>query len=144
MPVLLRPFLLLALLAGLVGCTSIDRQVTPGRDPSTVREIFVVRNLNDNHRLAEHLVAALRARDLAATSGPLTLLPPSADAVLRYDDRWTWDFGEHMTYLRLGLHDPSAVRPYATATRTRFVARSTDLKEALPPLLDELLAPHAK
>lgn len=104
----------------------------------------MVKNLNDNRRLAENLVVALRARGLVAESGHLTLLPPTAEAVLRYEDRWSWDFGEHMTYLRVGLHDPGEVRPYATATRTRFVARSTNLDEALPPLLAELFAPVPK
>ncbi len=132
---------LLPALLGLIGCASIERTVAPERDPSALREVFVVKNLNDNRRLAENLVVALRARGLVAESGPLTLLPPSAQAVLRYDDHWSWDFGEHMTYLRVGLHDPGEVRPYATATRTKFVARSTDLGEALPPLLAELFAP---
>lgn len=132
---------LLPALLGLTGCTSIDRTVTPGRDPSALREVFVVKNLNDNRRLAENLVTALRARGLVADSGPLTLLPPTAEAVVRFEDRWSWDFGEHMTYLRVGLHDPGEVRPYATATRTKFVARSTDLGEALPPLLEELFSP---
>lgn len=140
---LLRLLLVLAGLA-LAACTSLDRSVSPGRDPAALREIFVAVNLNDNHGLARHLVAGLRSRGLRAESGPLTLLPASAEAVLHYDDRWSWDFGEHMTYLRLGLHDPGEVRPYATATRTRFVARSTNLAEALPPLLDELLAPAGK
>lgn len=126
---------------GLIGCASINRAVTPGRDPSTLREVFVVRNLNDNHRLAENLVLALRDRGLVADSGPHTLLPPTAEAVVRYDDRWSWDFGEHMTYLRVALHDRGEVRPYATATRTKFIARSTDFEEALPPLLAELFAP---
>ncbi len=132
---------LLPLLFSLIGCASIERTVTPERDTSALREVFVVKNLHDNRRLAENLVVALRARGLVADSGPLTLLPPSAEAVVRYDDRWTWDFGDHMTYLRVALHDPGEVRPYATATRTKFVARSTNLEEALPPVLAELFAP---
>lgn len=142
-PVFSRPcfLVLLVLLLGLTGCTNLDRTLSPGRDPAALREVFVVKNLNDNHRLAEHLVAALRARGLVADSGHYTLLPASAEAVVRYEDRWSWDFGEHMIYLRVALHDPAEVRPYATATRTRFVARSTNLEEALPPLLAELFAP---
>lgn len=135
-------FVLLTLV--LTACTSLDRKVEAGRDPAKLKEIFVAVNLSHNHGIARHLVTSLKARGLKVESGPLTLLPKSAEAVLHYDDRWSWDFGEHMTYLRLGLHDPGEVRPYATATRTRFVARSTNLAEALPPLLDELLAPAAK
>ena len=128
-------------LLGLSGCASIDRTIAPGRETAALREVFVVKNLNDNHRLAEQLVVALRARGLIAESGHLTLLPESAEAVVRYDDRWSWDFGQHMTYLRVALHDRGEVRPFASATRTKFVARSTNLEEALPPLLAELFAP---
>ena len=128
-------------LLGLFGCANLDRTVSPGRDPAALREVFVVKNLNDNRRLAEQLVVALRARGLVAESGHLTLLPESAEAVVRYEDRWSWDFGDHMTYLRVALHDRGEVRSYASATRTKFVARSTNLEEAIPPLLEELFAP---
>ncbi|MCX6939070.1 MAG: hypothetical protein NTU80_14485 [Verrucomicrobia bacterium] len=134
---------LLALLSA-VGCTSLKRTVKPDRNPAALQEIFVAANLNDNHGVARHLAIALRARGLRASSGPLTMLPASAQAVLSYDDRWSWDFGEHMTYLRLDLHDPGELQPYATATRTRFIARSTNLDLELPPLVAELLAPVKK
>jgi hypothetical protein len=137
---LLRCFFLgLALLGA--ACTNLDRSVRPGRDPAALRVIHVATNFNDNHRLAEHLAVSLRARGLTVSTGPLTLVPPEAEAVLRYEDRWSWDFGQHLTYLRLGLHDPGELQAYATATRTRYIARSTDLATALPPLLDELFAP---
>lgn len=126
---------------GFSGCTHLERNVTTGRDPAALKEVFVARNLADNHRLAERLATALRARGLRAESGPLTLLPTSAEAVLHYEDRWTWDFGDHMTYLRLDLHDPAQVRPYASAYRTRYIANSTDVDAAVAELLAELLRP---
>ncbi|MEN9841002.1 MAG: hypothetical protein RL376_802 [Verrucomicrobiota bacterium] len=138
-------FLVLCLaLVGSTGCTSLERTVKPERDPALLREIFVVVNLNDNHGVARKLAETLRTRGLHADSGPLTMLPETAQAVLTYDDRWSWDFGEHMTYLKIALHDPGELQPYATATRTRFIARSTDLAQALPPLVNELLAPVKK
>jgi hypothetical protein len=125
----------------LVGCTHLERTVTPGRDPASLQEIFVARNLADNHRLAERLAAALRARGLRAESGPLTLLPKSAAAVLHYEDRWAWDFGDHMTYLRVDLHDPGEKRPYASAYRLRHVANSTDVDAVVAQVVAELLRP---
>ena len=128
----------------LAGCTSLDRTVTPGHDPAAVREIFVARNLNDSHQLAEQLAAALRDRGLRATCGPLTLLPPETEAVLHYDDRWSWDFGTHLTYLSLDLHQPGEVRPYASARRTHYIATSTDVRAALDEAIAELLRPVRK
>lgn len=136
------PLLALAILCVFAsGCTHLERNVEKGRDPAALREIFVARNLADNHRLAERIASALRARGLRAESGPLTMLPPSAEAVLHYEDRWTWDFGDHMTHLRLDLHDPGAKRPYASAYRTRYIANSTDIDAVVAQLAAELLRP---
>ncbi len=125
----------------LVGCTHVERNVSPGRDPAALREVFVAANLADNHRLAERIAVALRARGLRAESGPLTLLPATAEAVVHYEDRWTWDFGDHMTYLRLDLHDPGQKRPFASAYRLRHVARSTDVDAVISVVADELFKP---
>ncbi len=138
----LTSFAFAAALIFLAGCTNFDRTVASGHNPAGLREIFVARNLNDSHRLAEQLAAALRARGLRATHGPLTLLPSSAEAVLSYEDRWSWDFGTHLTFLRLDLRQPGEVRPYASARRTRYVATSTDVPAALAELVAELLRPN--
>ena len=127
----------------LAGCTSLERSVAPGRDPAALREVFVASNLNDNHGLARRIAAALRTRGLRAEAGPMTMMPDSAEAVLNYHDRWAWDFGEHLIHLSLTLSDPGELRPYATATRQRNVARSTNLDEVIPELVAELLAPSA-
>ncbi len=140
-PPLLRSVLVAGLVLFATGCTHLDRTVHAGRDPAKLEEIFVARNLSDNHRLAERIAAALRARGLRAESGPLTLLPATAAAVLHYEDRWAWDFGEHMTHLRLDLHDPGEKRPYASAWRTRHVANSTDLDAVVAQVVAELLRP---
>ena len=138
------PLILFAALAlALTGCTHLDRTVESGRDPAALREIFVLTNLNDHRGQARRIVAALRERGLRAEAGPLTLLPASAEAVLRYEERWAWDFGEHMTFFRLTLTDPDKVRPYAVATREHYIARSTDLARVVPEVVAELLAPAA-
>ena len=138
-----RIAVVLALLAS-TGCTSLERTVAPGRNPAALKEVFVVTNLNDNHALARRIAAALQARGLRAGSGPLTLLPASAQAVVNYHDRWAWDFGEHMVSLRLTLSDPGELQSYASATRQRLIASSTDLDEAIPALVTELFEPKPK
>ena len=125
----------------LTACSSLQRTVNPGRDPAALGEVFIATNLNDNHGLGRRLAAAFRARGLRAESGPLTLLPKTAEAVVQYQDRWAWDFGDHMVYLRLTLHDPGELQPFATATHQRNIAQSTNLDEAIPAVVAELLAP---
>lgn len=137
----LRPLFLAALTALSSACTTLERTVNPGRNPAEAKRLFVEENLADNHRLARRIAAELRARGLQAESGPLTMMPEKTEAVVGYEDRWTWDFGEHMTYLRLDLRDPGEKRPYATAYRLRYIANSTDVDAVVKALVEELLRP---
>ena len=89
-----RLFLVLAATWLLAGCTTLERTVTPGRNPATPKQIFVAENLSDNHRVAKRIAAALRDRGLRSESGPLTMMPEKTEAVIHYEDRWTWDFGD--------------------------------------------------
>lgn len=134
--VLLAPLLLLV-----AACTHIERTVNKGRNPAALKEIFVAENLDDNHRLAERIAAALRARGVKAEYGPLTMRSGGAEAVLFYEDHWTWDFGDHMTYLRFELHDIGEKRPYASAYRLRHIGNSTDIDAVVKALTVELLRP---
>lgn len=135
---------LVALVFSLSGCTTLERTVAPGRDPAALKEVFVATNLNDYHQVARHIAAAIRARGLVVESGPLTMLPASAEAVVQYQDRWSWDFGEHMVYLQITLSDPGELRPYATAWRQKHIESGTRLEEVVPPVVEKLLAPVSK
>ncbi|MEZ0217869.1 MAG: hypothetical protein ACAH89_12095 [Rariglobus sp.] len=122
------------------GCASTDAKVVDkGRSLKGVQRFFVLRNLKDNHSIDKSIVRALQARGFEATSGPITLLPDNAQTVIMYEDRWAWDFGSHMVYLKLGARDPSAVFPYVTASYLKQVALSTDVDEVVSSVVNDLL-----
>jgi hypothetical protein len=123
------------------GCASTQSHVAePGRNLKDVKRFFVLRNLKDNHRVHESIVRALQARGLQAESGPITLLPKDSQVVIVYEDRWSWDFGDHMVSLKLGARDPSAVFPYVTASYLDHVALKTDVDAVVSQMIGELLA----
>lgn len=123
------------------GCASTDaRVVEKGRSLKDVRAFFVLRNLKDNHGIDGRIVRALQARGFTAESGPITMLPPTAKAVILYEDRWAWDFSDHMVYLKLGARDPQAVFPYVTASYLKQVAFSTEVDAVVDQVVGELLA----
>jgi hypothetical protein len=123
------------------GCASTQTHVTEtGRSLKDVRRYFVLRNLKDNHGIDVRIVRVLQARGFEAESGPITLLPDSAQAVIVYEDRWVWDFSNHMVYLKLGVRDPQAVLPYASASYLKQVAFTTQVDEVIKRVLDDLLA----
>ena len=102
------------------------------------RRIYVEQRLNDNHQLAELLAAELRRLGCEASSGPLTMMPEGTDAVLTYDDRWTWDFRNYLIEFTLELHTTHSkkkladARYYQPSVKTRTPAEV--IHELLPPL----------
>ncbi len=127
------------------GCASTRTHVVEkGRNLEDVRRFFVLRNLKDNHGLDVRIVRALRARGFEAESGPITLLPDSAQAVLLYEDRWTWDFSDHMVYLKISARDPQTVFPYLSASYQKQVAFTTRVDEVVDAVVGKLLAAGRK
>ena len=136
-----RFLILLVACAVFAGCASTQTKVVePGRSLEGVERFFVLRNLKDNHGIDRSIVRALQARGFEVASGPITLLPDTAQVVITYEDRWSWDFGNHMVSLKLGARDPSAVFPYVTAFYLDQVAIKTNVDEVVSQLVGELLA----
>jgi hypothetical protein len=134
-------FVLLALVCAFAaGCASTDTHVAEkGRSLKDVRRFFVLRNLKDNHGIDTRIVRALQARGLEAESGPVTMLPDSAQAVIVYEDRWSWDFSDHMVYLKIGARDPGAVFPYVTSSYLKQVAFTTQVDAVVGDVVGKLL-----
>jgi hypothetical protein len=127
------------------GCASTQTHVAEqGRSLRDVRRFFVVRNLKDNHGIDVRIVRALRAQGREAESGPITLLPNSAQAVIAYEDRWAWDFSDHMVYLKLSARDPQVMFPYVSASYLKQVAFTTHVDEVVKQVVDDLLAARSQ
>lgn len=132
----MKPFSLILALAFLTGCSSVStRKVMP---LDGFRRIYVEQRLNDNHQLAELLATELRRLGCEASSGPLTMMPETTEAVLTYDDRWAWDFRSYLIEFNLELHTARSnkkladARYYQPSIKTRSPAEV--IHELLPPL----------
>lgn len=130
-------FLGLGLLFG--GCASFDASVDRGRSLQGVQRFFVVSNLNDNRALDQQIATALRARGRTAEVGPLTMMPDDAQAVVAFQDHWSWDFGEHLNYLRITVSDPRSPQPYAAVTFGAKVPLREKTGATISRLIDALL-----
>jgi hypothetical protein len=86
------------------GCTSVSVRKPPAVDLSRYQRIFVIQPFNENHHVDEMFVDELKRVGKEAWSGPLTMMPENADAVLTYDARWTWDFKTYVIELTAELH----------------------------------------
>ena len=130
-----RTLLVLSLSLQLGGCATYEAQVDRGRSVARLKNFFVVSNLNDNHALDAHIAASLKARGREAGTGPLTMMPDEAQAIVTFQDRWDWDFGEHLVYLKIMVRDPQATQPFATET---FVAK-VPLRESAADTIDRMV-----
>jgi hypothetical protein len=108
--------LLLALAALLAaGCAQLTRE---GRaDLSRFQRVFVEQRLNDNLGVDRMLVHELKTLGYEAESGPLTMMPESAELVVTYDVRETWDFRPYVIELN------AAARPAKDYNRVIGTAR---------------------
>jgi hypothetical protein len=100
-------------------------------------------NQQDNHQVAEFLVAALRAQGLEAQSGPPTMRPDDAEGILRYQDAWNWDFKEHLVHLELQLVSAKNDKALAAAFYVAPAALNANLDEICRRLVSRLLKPQA-
>ena len=122
------------------GCASYDHHVASERGLDGVKKFFVLSNQNDNHGLDHQLAAAFKIRGNEAEVGPLTMLPDDSQVVISYEDRWEWDFGDHLAYLQIIARDRRTGNPLATV---RFSAKIPKLKTTpvvVGELVDRLLA----
>ncbi len=126
---------LLMLLGLLAGCASYDAQVERGRSLNGVRKYFVLTNLNDNHALDHQIAAALKARGYEAETGPLTMMPDDTQAIVSYQDHWSWDFGDRLVYLQITARDRKTNQTDATV---QFSTRLPTLKP-ISGIVDELI-----
>ena len=137
-PARLLGLLVLGLLLG--GCASYDAQTPHGRGLAGLQHFFVLSNSNDNHALDQRIVAALQARGLTADCGPLTMMPDNTQAVVTYQDHWTWDFGEHLYALKFVVHGPDSNETLAGASFYARVPLNEDLSDTVNKLVASLFS----
>jgi len=138
----LLPRLLLVLLSSLLlgSCASYEAHVERGKGLGEVKRYFVLTNLNDNHALDRAIAEALKARGFAAEIGPRTMMPEDTQAIVSYQDRWTWDFGDHLIYLNIGAQDALSNQLIATASFTASIPLREPAQLTVSRLVGQLVA----
>jgi len=136
---LARALVVLVLTVGLAGCASYDAQIDRGRSLGKIQRFFVVSNLNDNRALDRQIAGVLKDRGREAETGPLTMMPDNTQAILTFQDHWTWDFGEHLVFFRLTARDANSDQPFATVTFSAKIPLREEASVTVARLVDQLL-----
>lgn len=109
-----RALVLLAVLFGVVGCSSVASHRAPGANLARYKHYYVEHRLTDDRKIDEAIVAELQSMGVEASAGPLTMMPQSAEAVVTYADEWAWDFKSYIIRLTVQIRD--ARKDYTLAT----------------------------
>lgn len=136
--------LLLLSLMLFAGCSSYVGVPERGNKLATYERYFVKSNFNDNHGMDGRIVEALQNRGLVAEKGPLTMMPPTAQAIVSYEDHWTWDFKTHITGLRIIIKDAKTERVAGTGIFTGPTSLTLSPDDAIERLLNKILGKPAK
>ena len=138
----LIPRLLVVLLASLLlaGCASYDGYVERGKGLAGVKRFFIVTNLNDNHALDHRIAEALQAHGFTAGTGPRTMMPEDTQAIVSYQDRWAWDFGDHLVYLNIGAQDELSNELIASVSFSASIPLREPVAATVGRLVDRLVA----
>jgi hypothetical protein len=95
----------LLLLSVFTGCSTVQVDRKPSTDLSKLQHFFVEHRLNDNHGIDLLIVEELKKLGKDTSVGPMTMLPDNAEAIVAYDDDWTFDFTTHLTTLQIRVRD---------------------------------------
>ena len=136
---LFRGWLILGLALGLGGCASYSTQVERGHSFKGIQRFFVVSNLNDNHAIDRQIAETIKARGHEAEIGPLTMMPDNTQAIVTFQDRWAWDFGDHLVYLQISVRDTKSEQPFATAAFGAKIPLREEASETIARVVNQLL-----
>lgn len=107
---------LLGVASGVMGCSSVQVNRAPNFEVQRVQTVFVERLLSDQHGVFRLIEAELVRRGYAVSAGfPVQMPERGIDVVVSYQDRWAWDFRDHMVELAVTVRDPRTQRMLATS-----------------------------
>lgn len=135
----LAPVFILALL--LAGCAEVSTRKMPRADLAKIQRLFVEKRLADDHRVNELLVLDLQRRGLTASTGPLTMQPDDAQAVVSYVDRWAWDFGTYLIEISIDIRDAKTGKPLASGYYHRAPVSRQTPADMIAATLEPLFGP---
>ena len=133
----------LLVLSLLAGCTIVHSEKRPATDLSKFKHVFVERRLSDDHGIDRLIVGELRKRGYDSSTGPLTMLPDNADAVIIYEDEWTFDFTTHMTMLEIRVRPADKAQAIATGRYFQRWISSKSPAKIVGEVMNSLFPAHS-
>lgn len=132
----------IALLPLISGCSSHTTEKNPTVDLSRIKQIHIESRLNDNHGIDRMIASELQRLGYTVTTGPITMLPETADAVITYEDEWTYDFTRHITSLEVHLRDARSNQKLGVGRYFRPSITRKSAEDMVHDVITSLFKPH--
>lgn len=139
----IAPFLLVILFLA-TGCDSVYRWKDPKVDLSKRRLFYVEAELSDGKNLHLAIADELRRLGYPARSGVLTMIPDSADTLVSYQSRWTWDFSTYLIELNIQVRDVQTGRILASSGYHRPAVDGTSTEDLIHKVVTSIFPPKQK
>ncbi len=124
----------------LASCSSVWTQRNPHVDLDRLTHFYVERRLADNRKVDEAIVAELRSRGFEAASGPLTMMPDNAQAIVSYHDEWAWDFRYYLMELSVSIRSAHRQQTLANGIYRQPTPISKSPAQVIRTIFDQILA----
>lgn len=125
------------------GCASHYSWSDPQIDLRQRKHFYVESELADSHQLHLAIAEQLNTLGYHATSGYLTMMPRSADALVSFTSRWTWDFKNYLIEINIQVRDPVSGKILASSGYHRPGIGGTSTQELVRRTLAAILPPKA-
>jgi len=89
----------------LTACTHLNTQIDRSAHITQFKHIFVEHRLSDGRGVDQVIVAELQRLGYDASAGPMTMMPDNAQAIVAYEDIWTFDFTTYLLELDVAVRD---------------------------------------
>jgi len=134
--------LLLFAAAGALGCAlgyHVADPVAPELRAGGLR-YFVANHGQDERRIDQLIARELASRGFQVSSGFADERPERIDVLVVYEDRWFWDMGTYLLYLRIDFRDPESNVLLAKGVSYQTSLARKPTSDVVRRVVDDLLA----
>jgi len=123
-------------------CSHVYSRTAKNVNLSQFKHPYIVHTLTDGRGIDTIITRELIKLGYDASHGPITMLPKNADCIIRYHDRWTFDFTTYMIQLDLQV---STARPEKLVAEDSYFRPSVtggSEVDMVDVVLKRIFAPH--
>jgi len=137
-----RAALALLALPFLAACSHIATRTASQVDTTHFKRVYVQHLLTDGKGIDQLIARELRKRGYDASAGPIQLMPAGTDALVLYQDRWTFDFTEYLIRLDLEVRNTQGDKLLAEGYLDKPSVAGNNPVDMVDKLLDKLFKPR--